>query len=599
MALSFSIFNKFKALDGVTVPIRKMGKNVGKFGKEAVAAFKRADAASSRFGKNLRKTGRDISTKITLPVVAAMGLAVKASLDFENAFTGVIKTVKATDEELRILEKELINISREIPVTTTEIFNIAEAAGQLSIKTKDIKAFTRVIADLKATTNLEDPAADLARFSNIAGVSADDIERLGSTIVDLGNNAATTEAEIVEMSLRLAAAGRIVGLSASETLGLSAALSSVGINAEAGGTAFSQVMIKINKEIGTGSDKMKGFAKVSGKTVKQFEKMWKEDTSNALLVFTEGLKKAQDGGANVNVILDELGFTGIRISDALLRASSSGNLFRKTIEIGNRAWTENNALAKEAALRYETNTSKLIILSNKIKIMASTFGDIIIPALIKIADFLAPIIEKFEALSPKTKLIIVVVGLLVAAIGPLLIAFGFLASAITTLIALGLPIIATIVAITAAVIAVGFAALQVIRNWDQLKDAFTDVEFMKMMLKDFADWWVGLYAKAVDKVISKITGMADSVKKKFVQFKQDVSEFFGFGNDEEETPSGAPSPARTPIGPNAGFFDTLRKETIERSRVDVNLNGVPPGTEITRTGKATGFNLNMGFSGAL
>ena len=48
------------------------------------------------------------------------------------------------------------------------------------------------------------------------------------------NNFATTESEISTMSLRLAAAGTQIGLEESEILGLAAALSSLGIEAEAG-----------------------------------------------------------------------------------------------------------------------------------------------------------------------------------------------------------------------------------------------------------------------------------------------------------------------------------------------------------------------------
>lgn len=48
------------------------------------------------------------------------------------------------------------------------------------------------------------------------------------------NNFATTERDIVEMSNRLAAGGKIAGLTAPEILGLATAMSSVGIEAEAG-----------------------------------------------------------------------------------------------------------------------------------------------------------------------------------------------------------------------------------------------------------------------------------------------------------------------------------------------------------------------------
>ena len=51
--------------------------------------------------------------------------------------------------------------------------------------------------------------------------------------------------QIMEMSLRLAAAGHQVGLSEAQILGFAAALSSVGIEAEMGGSAFSKALVQM------------------------------------------------------------------------------------------------------------------------------------------------------------------------------------------------------------------------------------------------------------------------------------------------------------------------------------------------------------------
>lgn len=73
-------------------------------------------------------------------------------------------------------------------------------------------------------------------------MSAEDYDRLGATIVDLGNNFATTEADIVEMATRLASTGAITGKTEPQMLAIATALSSVGIEAEAGGSAISKLM---------------------------------------------------------------------------------------------------------------------------------------------------------------------------------------------------------------------------------------------------------------------------------------------------------------------------------------------------------------------
>ena len=120
--------------------------------------------------------------------------------------------------------------------------------------------------DLGNSTNMvaADAASEAARFANIMGMSQNEFQNLGSTLVDLGNNYATTESEIMEMSLRLAGAGKQVGLSEAQIMGFAAALSSVGIQAQMGGSAFSKALIKMEVAAATGGETLEDFAKVSG-----------------------------------------------------------------------------------------------------------------------------------------------------------------------------------------------------------------------------------------------------------------------------------------------------------------------------------------------
>lgn len=314
-------------------------------------------------------------------VGAAMALSVRASISYESAFTGVVKTVDATQEQLAALSRGFIELSKTIPVSANELAKIGEVAGQLGIKQENILSFTRVIADLGKTTNLstEEAATSLARLANILQTPQDSFDRLGSTIVALGNNFATTESEIVSMGLRLAGAGEQVGLTESQVLALAAGLSSVGIEAESGGSAFSRVLIDMSQAVQTNSDELKVFAAVAGQTADQFANSFKTDASGALLEFIKGLDNASKSGKNVFEILDVLNLSEIRVRDALLRASSASDTFTNAIKVGSQAWSDNNALTKEAETRYGTTESKLNILQNQIFATAKEIGDNLTP----------------------------------------------------------------------------------------------------------------------------------------------------------------------------------------------------------------------------
>lgn len=145
------------------------------------------------------------------------------------------------------LESGLRDLAKQLPSSHSEIAKVAEAAGQLGIKTQNVKSFTKTMIDLGESTNMsaESAATSLARFANITQMSQKDFDKLGSAIVDLGNNYATTESEITEMALRIAGAGKQVGMSQGDILGFATALSSVGVEAEAGGSAISKVMVQM------------------------------------------------------------------------------------------------------------------------------------------------------------------------------------------------------------------------------------------------------------------------------------------------------------------------------------------------------------------
>lgn len=400
------------------------------------AKLKQTEASLKGFadvGKRLESVGKGFSLYVTAPIAALGAVAVKSSIDLESAFAGVRKTVDATEEQFAELRKGFVDMSKEIPIATTELFGIGEAAGQLGIKREHILEFSEVMAKLGVTTNMSstEAATALARLANITGMSMDNVDRLGSAIVALGNSLATTEAEIVQMGLRLAGAGKQVGLTEAQILSFSGALSSVGIRAEAGGTAFSKVMLEINNQVmGTGEN-LQLLAQISGMSADQFAQQWEEDAAGAILAFVQGLGDMQKQGENVMPLLEELGFSGDYIRDSLLRASGSSDKFANSLEVGSKAWQENIALNKEAEERFKTTASQLTLLKNNLGYVASTFGDILLPVINRaIQGYLIPLLDKIDSWDESTKRTAITIAGLAAVIGPTLILLGKLSQAV-------------------------------------------------------------------------------------------------------------------------------------------------------------------------
>ena len=395
-----------------------------------------------KVGKGMESAGTSLTRNVSLPLAAAGGLALKASVDYESAFAGVRKTVDTTEEKLAEISTGIRGMSKEIPAAATEIAKVAESAGQLGIQTDAILGFTRTMVDLGETTNLtsDQAATALARLANITQMPQDRFDELGSTVVALGNNLATTESEIVEMGLRLAGAGKQVGLSEAQILSFAGALSSVGIEAEAGGSAISKVFVDMQLATEKGGQGLKDFAKVAGMSAKDFKQAFEKDAASAMIAFINGLSTAEERGSSAIKVLDDMGISEVRMRDALLRAAGAGDLFNKSMEIGTEAWAENTALTKEAAQRYETTASKLSILKNRATDIGVTLGDALVPAMtdaLKAAEPFFTMIENgaraFSAMDKETqRTILKYIGLALAA-GPALTVTGKLTNTVGSL----------------------------------------------------------------------------------------------------------------------------------------------------------------------
>lgn len=415
--------------------------------KDLQAEASRSHAAlaqvSAVTGEISSKAG-GVAKKFAPATVAAVGFgtaAGKAAIEFESAFAGVEKTVDGTEEQLAALRQGILDMAEEIPASTTEIAAVAEAAGQLSIPTDDILDFTRVMLDMGVATNLsaEEAATAIARIANITGMGGEDYSRFASTVVALGNAHATTEREIVEMTNRLASAGTIAGLSEPDILALATAMSSVGIEAEAGGTAMTQTLTAISKAIANGGDKLEKFAKVSGMSSAEFVKAWSEDPITAISAFIGGLGKMNENGEDTIALLDDLDLAGIRQSNMLKSLALAHDTLDSAIKTSHSAWEENTALSEEASKRYQTLASQLQILKNKLYNLAEAFGEILLPIINKIVDGLQNAINWFSNLDSSTKKTILVIGGLIAAISPVAGIISGIAGAISKLTGTVIP----------------------------------------------------------------------------------------------------------------------------------------------------------------
>ena len=486
-----SLNRQTERLDEMGDALKEAGVNMDDLGQSSARLTNRIDAlkkeqeevaeGAQTFGNKASQAFGAVHEAI---VAAGIATALKevyeyfadcaqASMDFESAMTGVAKTTDLTDDELSAMSDAIKEMSTEIPATTEELAAIAESAGQLGIHKESLLDFTEIMAMLGTSTNMtaDEAATSLSRLANITGMSQEDFDRLGATIVDLGNNLATTEKEIVDMSMRIAGAGAQVGMTEAEIMSFSGALSSVGIEAEAGGSAFSTLISNMSLAVQQGGDGLEQFADVAGMSASEFAAAFEEDAAGAIIQFIQGLGNMESEGRSAIAVLDDMGLSDIRMRDALLRAAGASDVFTNALQIGSNAWDENTALVNEATKRYATTQSQLTMMQNAYKNLKVAIGDAYTPALQKaysvgtqVLNAVSQFIKQNPALVNAITAFVGVLGLVVAALAAYTVGakVAAAASAMLTAAIPGVNIImgvaAAVAGVTAAIAALATAA---------------------------------------------------------------------------------------------------------------------------------------------
>ncbi len=475
-----------------------------------------------------------------------------SAMEFETAFTGVKKTVNApagNDNYFSDLRGQILDLSTELPSTATEIANVAATAGQLGIAAEDLLDFSTVMLQLASATNLTSDAAatKLAQFANVTGMSADNYGRLGSSVVALGNNMATTEAQIVDFAQEMAMSGSNAGMTEAEILGWGAAMASMGLEAASSGTAFQRFTADITGAVAGTNDRLDTFAKYSGMRADEFVTAWETDASGAMQTFLAGVGGLSS--AEQLKVWDDLGISQQQEIQMLGSLAANTDLVTQALDLSNNAWMENTALTTEANAASQTTAAKLQMIKNTTEALIITLGDALLPIISDVVEAVKPAIAQLSSFVQKhprlTKAIMAVIG----ALGAAAVVLGTVAKAVTVFSALSkigglfsgigtaisgafsgiagaiagaLPAIGSFLAAAAPIIAIIAAIVVVIYA---LKKAY-DANFLGM--RDTLEPFVSGFKSACSAVGSYVSGLWDTFQNEgmggvFEKIKTDVS----------------------------------------------------------------------------
>ena len=344
------------------------------------------DRRLQHLGKASRNVSQNIQRGVVLAAGAAaagIGYAVNAAVEWESAFAGVNKTVEGTPEQLQAINDGLRDMARELPISAVELAAIAENAGALGIETPDILAFTRTIALIGTTTNVstDEAATALGQLRNVIGLTADDFDNFGASLVALGNDGESTEAQILEIARRAGATAKLFGIAKDETLGWAAAAANLGMEQELAGTSLQRMFIALMPAYIKGS---KDLQSITGQTAKQLKQSFQVDASGAVETLVQKIG-SMPKDARLAAVQKLFGKgTGLTRLVLGLADSYEKNLV-PSLDLATDSWAENTAMTEEAAKRFKTTQSALTVFKNNVRDAAITVGSELLPQLAELA----------------------------------------------------------------------------------------------------------------------------------------------------------------------------------------------------------------------
>lgn len=441
------------------------------------AADKFADVGTKLqdVGGKVTDLGKGLTKNVTVPLVAIGAASMKAFSEVDKGFDTIVKKTGASGQALEDMKTSMENIASRIP---TDFETAGAAIGEVNTR---FGLTGQALEDLSekfvkfSQLNETDVSSSIDQTQKVMeafGLKAEDAGALLDTLNAVGQSTGISMDTLTSSMVTNAAALNEMGLSASDSaffLG----------NLEKSGIDTSQVL--------TGLKKATVEAAKEGKTL--------PDVLNA---FSETMKSTASDTEKLQTAID---IFGSKAGPAIYQATKSGTL--SLDELGT-SLRDNLGNVDSTFASTQDGTDKLKVTFNQLKVAGAELGGAIGETLAPILESLSKAIKKvstwFQNLSPKTKDIIVKVGLLAAAIGPVLVVLGTLISSIGSLIVFG-PIVAgaisglivPILAVTGVIAGLIAVGVLLYKHWDEIKAKATEVwEGIKGVITGVFDFFASI-----------------------------------------------------------------------------------------------------------
>lgn len=430
-------------------------------------------------GRKMQQFGKNMSMKVTAPIVAMGAVSFNVFKSFEQEMSKVQAVSGATAEEFKALSDNAKQLGASTMFSAREVASLQTEFAKLGFSANEITKVTESTLALAQASG-----SDLARAAEVAGstlrafgLDASETGRVTDVMAASFSSSALDMETFAESMKFVAPVAKSAGMSIEETSAMLQIMSNAGIKGSQAGTALRRIISEIGASGKPTAEALKDLA-AQGLNLADAKDEVGRSAQSALLVLAEGVDQ-------IKPLTTEL--------------EHSGGAAQKMADImGNTAFG--------AGKRLESAMEGLAI----------SVGELVAVAVVPLVEFLAKAAGALNNMSDGAKKAIVIIGGIAAAIGPAVFILGSFQRA---LVAVRTATWLSTAATTAFGVAVQIATSPITLIIAAIAALAAGVIYVAYNFKAFSATAKNAIAKLVNAVIPKVNALIGAFNE--------AAEFFG------------------------------------------------------------------------
>ena len=410
---NFSISVLFNAIDKLSRPLKKMSKSMRDFAKVS----KKVGASLVGVGKKMKDIGKTMSMKLTLPITAFGGLALRSARNFQEAMNMVRAVTDATESDFERLNNQAKELGATTRFSATQAAEAMKFLGMSGLNVQEIFDAMPYVLELAASAQL-----DMGTAANIStnimkgyGKEAKDLGKINDVLVNAFTNA-NVDLQMLGESFKYAGPiAKGAGIDFETTTALIAKMGDAGIQGTMAGTAMRGMLLRLQNPTKKSSDLMKEL----GVQLQNSGDKAEQEGARGVFDIVHAIKELEEAGATAAEIAE---MVGDRAGPALAVLITQGTT---SIEEFVEKLKEEGTAARVTEMQMRGLPGVFFNLASafeavQLAIVDSGLGDFITKVLTKFTLWLRQIAKA----NPKLLTFGIVIAGIAAVMGPLLIALG-------------------------------------------------------------------------------------------------------------------------------------------------------------------------------